>query len=82
MTFCYEGTGSSEYGGIPFTVECEISSDGDEMHCGGVHDGHHDAKEEESHMFVHQIAPGIFVEFNVEGRALIDPPLQLVHMSR
>lgn len=82
LTLCLEGTGSAEINGIPFTVECEMPADGDEVHCGGVHDGHHDKGEEESHLFIHQLAPGLFAEFNLEGEGFVSPSLNLIHVQK
>lgn len=82
--FCLEDTGNPETDDIAFPVECQFTPAA--VHCGGTHDGHDNAAadpaEEESQIFIHQIAPGVFVEFFVEGELTINPPVQIHHVEK
>lgn len=73
-TFCLD------VDGMPLSIECQLAANGASVHCGGVHDNEGpDTAEAESHVFVREVAPGVPVEFAIEGELFIDPPIQLMH---
>ena len=78
--FCVENT-NHFIDGVPLPIECELSADGDELHCGGPQpgDGVQDAEESEAHTHNQVIAPGVTGEFNVEGELNIADPVILHH---
>lgn len=77
--FCMENM-SPHFDGIWFFIECRLASNGASYHCGGTHDGEGpDVAEGESHLLVNDVAPGVSVEYAVEGEMFISPAIQLMH---
>lgn len=82
LTFCLVGTSSWFFDGIQYSIECQLAASGASIHCGGTHDNEGpDTAESEAHLFaiITQLAPGIPIEFAVEGELFIDPPIELMH---